>query len=122
MVVPVKRSAAGERVLGLPKGHLDGGETALEAAVREVREEAGVTGELVAPLGAIDYTYERRGRRIDKRVEFFLFEYGAGNPANHDHEIEEARWMPLEEALHALTYPAEREIVERALSRLARDV
>ena len=122
MIVPVKRAAGGQRVLGLPKGHPEDGESAEEAAAREVREEAGVTGELLEHLGDVDYSYERRGRQIAKRVAFFLIEYRSGDPADHDHEIEEARWMPLREAATALTYEGERRIVERALSRRLRDL
>ncbi len=121
VVVPVKRDANGNRVLGLPKGHPDGDETPEEAAAREVAEETGVTAELVGELGETRYTYERRGRRVAKRVAFFLFEYRSGDVADHDHEIEEARWMPLEEAARALSYDGERAVVQRALSRLASD-
>ena len=118
VIVPVKRDAGGNRVLGLPKGHPDGDETPEQAAVREVREEAGVTGELLAELGDVRYTYERKGRMVAKRVVFFLFRYAEGDPADHDHEIEEARWMPLHEAAQALTYAGERAIVERAIASL----
>jgi 8-oxo-dGTP pyrophosphatase MutT (NUDIX family) len=121
VVVPVKRDANGNRVLGLPKGHPDGDETPQEAAAREVAEETGVTAELIGSLGETGYTYERRSRRVAKRVAFFLFEYRSGDVADHDHEIEEARWMPLEEAARALTYDGERAVVQRALSRLASD-
>ena len=117
VIVPTRRGAGGSRVLGLPKGHPEAGESAAEGALREVREEAGVTGELVESLGVVEYTYERRGRRIVKQVEFFLIEYRDGDPADHDHEVEQARWMPLAEAVTALTYPGEREIASRALSR-----
>jgi 8-oxo-dGTP pyrophosphatase MutT (NUDIX family) len=121
VIVPVKRDANGNRVLGLPKGHLDGDETPEEAATREVAEETGVTAELIGELGETRYSYERRGRRVAKRVAFFLFEYRSGDVADHDHEIEEARWMPLEEAARALTYEGERAVVMRAVSRLASD-
>jgi 8-oxo-dGTP pyrophosphatase MutT (NUDIX family) len=121
VVVPVKRSADGKRVLGLPKGHPDGDETPEQAAMREVEEEAGVRAELIDKLGDVEYTYERKGRRVAKRVSFYLFEYRSGDPRNHDHEIEEARWMPLDEAAHSLTYKGEREMVARALSRLHPD-
>ena len=116
VIVPVKRDQHGRRVLGLPKGHLDGKETAAQAAAREVAEEAGVRGELLGELGDVDYVYERRGRRVLKRVRFFLFAYRAGDPADHDHEIERAYWMPLSEAAGALTYEGEREMVRRAMS------
>ena len=115
VVVPVKRDAQHRRVLVLPKGHLD-------EAIREVTEETGVTAELIEKLGDVEYSYERRGRRQDKRVAFYLFEYRSGSLEDHDHEIEEARWMPLEQAARDLAYAGEREIVNRALSRLSGDV
>jgi 8-oxo-dGTP pyrophosphatase MutT (NUDIX family) len=121
VVVPVKRDAQRRRVLVLPKGHLDPGETDEAAAVREVAEETGVVAELIDKLGDVEYSYERRGRRRNKRVAFYLFEYLSGSLEDHDHEIEEARWMPLAEAVRELTHPGEQEIVRRALSRLAPD-
>jgi 8-oxo-dGTP pyrophosphatase MutT (NUDIX family) len=121
VIVPVKRGAQGNRVLALPKGHPDGDETPEQAATREVAEETGVTAELIAPLGETNYTYERKGRRTAKRVAFFLFEYRSGDLADHDHEIEDARWMPFKEAARSLTYAGEREMINRALSRLASD-
>ena len=120
VIVPKRRGAQGDKVLGLPKGHLDGEETEIQAAVREVREETGVVAEPIEKLGEISYTYARRGRQIDKRVAFYLLEYRSGQLA-HDHEIEHVRWIPLQEAAHALTYEGEREMVERALSRQALD-
>jgi 8-oxo-dGTP pyrophosphatase MutT (NUDIX family) len=117
VVVPSRRDARGHRVLALPKGHPSSGETPEQAATREVCEETGVTAELIDKLGDVEYSYERRGRRISKRVSFFLFEYRGGDVADHDREIEEARWMPLERAARALTHEGERQMVLRALSR-----
>jgi 8-oxo-dGTP pyrophosphatase MutT (NUDIX family) len=122
VIVPIKRDARGKKVLGLPKGHPEPGESAADAAAREVREEAGVTGENLGSLGEVIYTYERKGRATPKRVEFFLFEYRSGDPSDHDHEIEDARWMPLQEALTKLTYEGEREMVARAMSQTALDL
>jgi 8-oxo-dGTP pyrophosphatase MutT (NUDIX family) len=118
VIVPVRRDARGDRVLALPKGHPDGDETPAQAAAREVREETGVSAALIDKLGDIEYSYERRGRRIAKKVSFFLFEYRSGNVEDHDHEIEEALWMPLEEAARALSFEEERRMVSCALSRL----
>jgi 8-oxo-dGTP pyrophosphatase MutT (NUDIX family) len=120
VIVPKRRGAQDDEVLGLPKGHLDGDETELQAAVREVREETGVQAEPIAKLGEISYTYERRGQPIDKRVAFYLLEYRSGD-LGHDHEIEQVQWMPLEQAARSLTYEGEREMVRRALSRQPSD-
>jgi 8-oxo-dGTP pyrophosphatase MutT (NUDIX family) len=120
-IVPVKRAADGRRVLGLPKGHPDGDETPEQAATREIAEEAGVRAELVEELGDVEYRYERKGRPVRKLVRFFLFDYTSGDLADHDHEIEEASWMPLARAAQRLTYEGEREMVSRAMSRGAAD-
>jgi ADP-ribose pyrophosphatase YjhB (NUDIX family) len=120
-IVPVKRAGDGRRVLGLPKGHPDGDETPEQAATREVAEETGVRAELVEELGDVEYDYERGGRRIHKVVRFFLFDYRSGDLADHDHEIEVARWMDLRTAARELTYDGEREMVRRAMSRGAAD-
>jgi 8-oxo-dGTP pyrophosphatase MutT (NUDIX family) len=120
VIVPTRRDADGKRVLALPKGHPDGDETAQDAALREVHEEAGVEARALEKLGDVRYFYQRDGRRIAKVVSFFLLEYVSGEPDDHDDEVEEARWMPLEEAATALTYKGERGMAARALQRLDR--
>jgi 8-oxo-dGTP pyrophosphatase MutT (NUDIX family) len=120
VIVPRKAGPEGERTLALPKGHPDNGETMEQAATREVREETGIEGELIEHLGEVRYWYRRKkGRSRPKKVTFYLFEYRSGDVADHDHEVEEALWMPLDEARTALTFPGERDMVERALERRA---
>jgi len=120
VIIPVRRAASGRAVVALPKGHIDPGETPIEAAAREVREEAGVEAEPVEKLGDVRYWYQRSGLRIAKQVAFFLCEYRSGDPADHDSEVEIARWMPLAHAARELTYKGEREMVQRALERVRR--
>ncbi|MGH2780173.1 MAG: NUDIX hydrolase, partial [Thermoleophilaceae bacterium] len=108
-----------DEILALPKGHPDPGEPSDVAARREVREEAGLETELVEKLGDIRYWYARDGERVMKIVSFFLLRYRSGSVADHDHEVEEALWIPLEEAPDRLAYEGEREMAAAALSRLA---
>jgi 8-oxo-dGTP pyrophosphatase MutT (NUDIX family) len=121
VIVPTRRAPDGSRVLALPKGHVDPGETTLQAAEREVREETGVSGKLVRELGEVRYWYRRDGRTIPKSVTFYLFNYLFGDTDDHDDEVEEARWIDLVEAQTALTHAAEREMVQRALAYLRED-
>jgi len=121
VIVPTRRGAQGQRVLALPKGHVDPGETPDRTAAREVREETGVDARLVERLGEVRYFYQRDGKRIFKRVTFYLFAYRDGSLDDHDDEVEEARWMPLAEAAEALSYDGEREMAARALSAIARN-
>jgi 8-oxo-dGTP pyrophosphatase MutT (NUDIX family) len=121
VIVPTRRAADGSRVLALPKGHVDPGETPIEAATREVREETGIVAEPVCELGESRYWYRRDGRTIGKTVQFFLFDHVDGDTADHDDEVEEVRWIDLREALTALSHTAEREMVELALARLGKD-
>jgi 8-oxo-dGTP pyrophosphatase MutT (NUDIX family) len=108
-------------ILALPKGHPEPGESAAEAAARELQEEAGVVGELVEKLGDTRYWYFREGERVMKIVSFFLFRYRSGSVRNHDDEVESAAWLRLEEAVDALAYKGERDIARAAMSRLARE-
>ncbi|MGN6188484.1 MAG: NUDIX hydrolase [Conexibacter sp.] len=121
VIVPTRRGAQGQKVLALPKGHVDPGETPDQTALREVREETGVDAALVEKLGEVRYFYQRGGRRIFKRVTFYRFEYLGGSLDDHDDEVEVARWMPLREAVQALSYDGEREMAARALSAIAAD-
>ena len=114
-------------VWALPKGKIDAGESTVEAALREVREETGVEGRLVEKLGDIRYTYTAtwepmKGEKIFKVVTFFLLTAGRGRIGEIDEamrvEVSEARWLPLDEAPRRLTHKGEREMAARAIERL----
>ena len=108
----------GGKVLALPKGHIDPGESAAEAATREVREETGLDATLVEKLEDVRYWYRRSGARVFKVVSFYLFRYRSGSVRDHDHEVDSAEWVPLADAPLLLAYPGERSVAEAALRRL----
>jgi 8-oxo-dGTP pyrophosphatase MutT (NUDIX family) len=107
--------------LCLPKGALDPGEKPPEAALREVREETGITAKLVTKLADSKYAYVRNwgdGARVFKVVSFFLMRYESGriDDVTDDmrHEVRKAFWLPLEEASKKLSYGGERQVTRRA--------
>src|SRR4029077_4862953 len=129
VIVPTRRASDGTRVLALPKGHNDPGETARQAAEREGGEGAGggarrgrgVWAEPVRELGETRYWYRRDGQTIPKTVSFYLFSYVSGDTDDHDEEVEEARWIGMRDAQRKLSHTAEREIVARAVAFLEED-
>jgi 8-oxo-dGTP diphosphatase len=102
----------------LPKGIVDEGESIEQAAMREVREETGITTTLIAHLETIEYWYvgNARGMRMKfhKFVHFFLLNYLNGEVSDHDHEVAEARWVSLHDAIEMLAFKNEVEIVRKA--------
>jgi 8-oxo-dGTP pyrophosphatase MutT (NUDIX family) len=106
----------------LPKGLVDSGEKALEAALREVREETGISASLITKLADIKYMYVRSwgdGERVFKIVSFYLLRYESGRIDNlsEDMRIEVARacWVRLEEAQKLLAYRGEKQMAKQAL-------
>jgi 8-oxo-dGTP pyrophosphatase MutT (NUDIX family) len=113
----------GRTVWALPKGNVDPGERAEEAALRETAEETGARGRPLGKLGDVRYWYVWEGERIFKVVSFFLVRYTAGRlgsiPAEHRHEVAEVRWVALDDAPALLAYRGERDMAEAARSMLA---
>jgi len=106
--------ASGQR-WQLPKGHVEPGESAAEAAVREVREETGVAGRSLAELPGIDYWFVQAGLRVHKRVAYFLLEYESGSEIDYDpSEVSGAAWFGWDEAIGRLTFDNERRVAEAA--------
>ena len=112
----ISRRQDGKLIWGLPKGHVEPKEDLKTTAVREVREETGLVGELVASLGSVDYWFavKEEGVRYFKRVHFYLLRYLEGDPRHHDHEVHDALWLPIGEALERLSYENERKVLQKA--------
>jgi 8-oxo-dGTP pyrophosphatase MutT (NUDIX family) len=123
LMAAVRPGGRPEGLWALPKGRIDEGEAGEATALREVAEETGAHGRSLGKLGDIRYWFNWEGERIFKVVSFFLVLYESGElgdiPEEFRHEVDEARWVPLEEAPTLLAYKGEREMAARALDRLA---
>lgn len=105
-----------EDVWCLPKGLVEEGEELEGTALREVEEETGLSGKIVDKIGVVDYWFYWKPEdvRYHKFVHFYLVEYQKGSVENHDYELEEVRWVSIDEAVKMLSYKSEAEMVEKA--------
>jgi 8-oxo-dGTP pyrophosphatase MutT (NUDIX family) len=104
----------GRTLWSLPKGHIEVGETAEQTAIREVAEETGIRGAVLAALGSIDYWFVTEGRRVHKTVHHYLLRFLGGELSDHDLEVSEVAWVPLDELASRLAYADERRLAEVA--------
>ena len=109
----------GRLLWSLPKGHLEEGETREQAAIREVEEETGIRGYVVAPLGSIRYWFVAEGRRVHKTVHHYLMRAIGGELSDEDAEVVAVEWVPLSKLGARLAYADERKIADNAVRILA---
>lgn len=120
-------STRGGKVWGLPKGLAEKGENLARTAHREVKEETGIDGKILKNLGHIEYFFsfkqdtgggENGVERVFKIVYFFLMEFIGGDISDHDTEVDEVRWFPIDEAVRILKFDDEKGIVRKAKKEL----
>ena len=125
MLAAIRPGGKPPGVWALPKGLIAPGERPEETALREVAEETGAEGRLVAKLDDVRYVYTWAGTRVFKVVSFYLLRYRRGRlgalSAAQAHEVAEVRWLPLDDAPSLLAYKGEREIARLARDRLRSD-
>jgi 8-oxo-dGTP pyrophosphatase MutT (NUDIX family) len=115
--VIARRNRGGRLEWCLPKGHLEDGERPVDAAVREIREETGIGGQVIRHLGSIDYWFIGEASRVHKVVHHYLLSAIEGSLTadnDPDAEVEDAAWVPLDQLRERLAYPNERRLVQVA--------
>ena len=115
-----RKDRRGRMLWSLPKGHIEAGESAEQAAVREVAEETGIAGRIIARLGTIDFWFMADGRRVHKTVHHFLLRAESGELSDADVEVSAVAWVPLDDLAGTLAYEDERTLVARAPELLDR--
>lgn len=109
---------AGTLLWSLPKGHIEDGETMEQTAVREVKEETGISAQVLTPLGTIDYWFVAERRRVHKTVHHFLLEATGGELSDADDEVSEVAWVPFAQLEDVLAYADERKLARKARAML----
>jgi len=109
----------GRMIWSLPKGHIEQGETAEQTAIREVAEETGIHGHVLAALGSIDYWFVTEGRRVHKTVHHYLLRFSGGELCDEDVEVTEVAWVPVNELPKRLAYADERRLAKVAHDLIA---
>ncbi|OXM43817.1 NUDIX hydrolase [Amycolatopsis alba] len=104
----------GRLLWSLPKGHIEDGETVEQTAMREVKEETGISAQVLQPLGTIDYWFVAERRRVHKTVHHFILESTGGELSDEDVEVTEVAWVPLADLETTLAYSDERKLVRKA--------
>jgi 8-oxo-dGTP pyrophosphatase MutT (NUDIX family) len=102
----------------LPKGKIDPGESAMDAAVREVAEEIGLRARVVGALGSVEYDYAEASERVRKEVHYFLMEWVPGEPLELDGEMDRTYWCAIDDAETKLTFETEQRAIGWARARL----
>jgi 8-oxo-dGTP diphosphatase len=100
----------------LPKGNIEVGESPLQAALREVKEETGFDAEVLAQAGTAEWSYDRNGERFHETIHYYFLRPASVAPAPHDTEFETVRWVSIQEARRILSYPEERQLIERVIA------
>jgi 8-oxo-dGTP pyrophosphatase MutT (NUDIX family) len=114
-----RQDRRGRMVWSLPKGHIEAGETPEAAAIREIQEETGISGSIVAPLGVIDFWFMAENRRVHKTVHHFLLQAVGGELSSDDAEVDSVEWVPLADMSTRLAYADERRLMDRVQELLA---
>ena len=110
----------------LPKGLIEYGESPQTAAKREAREETGLSGEILAKIGTIKYSYTAKWEdpptRVFKIVTFYLLRFTSGDPSQHDREVQRVEWFRIDEAIRNASYAQEREVIRKAQSLIQKEI